>query len=75
MLELVGKKIGMTHVHKELGNIIPLTMVQIYDNCVMDIVGLDGNDDAKNLIIAFKKLDNAKKISKAVAGIYNKKLT
>lgn len=72
MLELVGKKIGMTHIHKEIGNIVPLTMVQIYDSCVMDVIAKD-NSDSKNLIIAFKKLENAKKLSKSVAGIFNKK--
>jgi large subunit ribosomal protein L3 len=72
MLELVGKKIGMTHIHKEIGNIVPLTMVQIYDNCVLDVVALE-NSEYKNLIIAFKKLENAKKLSKSVAGIFNKK--
>jgi len=72
MLELVGKKIGMTHIHKEIGNIVPLTMVQIYDSCVMDVIAKE-NSDSKNLIIAFKKLENAKKLSKSVAGIFNKK--
>ena len=72
MLELVGKKIGMTHIHKEIGNIVPLTMVQIYDNCVMDVIAQE-DSDSKNLIIAFKKLENAKKLSKSVAGIFNKK--
>jgi large subunit ribosomal protein L3 len=72
MLELVGKKIGMTHIHKEIGNIVPLTMVQIYDNCVLDVVAQE-NSEYKNLIIAFKKLENAKKLSKSVAGIFNKK--
>jgi large subunit ribosomal protein L3 len=72
MLELVGKKIGMTHLHKEAGNIGPLTFVEIYDNCVMD-VNENTHSDHKNLVIAFKKLENAKKLSKSVAGIFNKK--
>ena len=72
MLELVGKKIGMTHLHKEAGNIVPLTFVEIYDNCVMDI-NENTHSDHKNLVIAFKKLENAKKLSKSVAGIFNKK--
>jgi len=72
MLELVGKKIGMTHIHKEIGNIVPLTMVQIFDSCVMDVI-VQEDSESKNLIIAFKKLENAKKLSKSVAGIFNKK--
>jgi len=38
MLELVGKKIGMSHLFKDNGVAVPLTMVQIYDNCVLDLV-------------------------------------
>ncbi len=72
MLELVGKKIGMTHIYRDTGNIVPLTIIQLYDNCIIDINDNE-NGDSKKLLIAFKKLENSKKVSKAVIGIYNKK--
>jgi len=72
MLKLVGKKIGMTHVFKENGAIIPLTLLEIYDNTILDVEE-NSQSDKKNVTVAFKKVENSKKISKSVAGIYNKK--
>lgn len=72
MLELVGKKIGMTHIFKDSGNIVPLTLVELFDNTVME-VSENTENEYKNILVAFKKLENAKKISKPVAGIFNKK--
>jgi large subunit ribosomal protein L3 len=72
MLKLVGKKIGMTHIFKESGNIVPLTLLEIYDNTVIEVLDNPENEQ-KNVTIAFKKLENSKKISKSVAGIFNKK--
>jgi large subunit ribosomal protein L3 len=72
MLELVGKKIGMSHLFQEDGAIVPLTMVQVYDNCVLDLA-VNENKEFDNLLMAFEKVANPKKISKATAGIFNKK--
>ena len=72
MLELVGKKIGMTHQFGDNGSAVPLTMVQLYDNCVLDLK-VNEEKDFDNLLVAFEKCENAKKLSKAVAGIFNKK--
>lgn len=72
MLELVGKKIGMTHLYKENGNIVPLTLVELYNNCIISVAESE-NSVEKKLLLGFKKLENAKKISKAQAGIFNKK--
>lgn len=72
MLELLGKKIGMTHLFKDDGAIVPLTMVQLYDNCILS---LSANEE-KNfdyLSVAFEKAEKPKKIAKSVAGIFNKK--
>ncbi len=72
MLELVGKKIGMTHIYNEAGATVPLTMVQVYDNCVLDLT-INENKDFDNLLVAFEKVTNPKKVSKSFAGIFNKK--
>lgn len=72
MLKLVGKKIGMSHLFKDSGVAVPLTMVQVYDNCVLDLAVNEGKD-FDNLLMAFEKTVNPKKVSKSVAGIFNKK--
>ncbi len=72
MLELVGKKIGMTHLFKENGVSVPLTMVQVYENCVLELT-VNEDKDFDNLLVAFQKVASPKKISKSVAGIFNKK--
>jgi large subunit ribosomal protein L3 len=72
MLELVGKKIGMSHLFNEAGAAVPLTMVQIYDNCVLELK-VNEDKDFDNLLVAFEKTENPKKLSKSVAGIFNKK--
>lgn len=72
MLELVGKKIGMTHIFKENGTVVPLTMLKVYDNCVLDLV-VNEDKDFDNLLLAFEKADKTKNISKSVVGIFTKK--
>lgn len=71
MLELLGKKIGMTHIfNNEEGSSSPLTMVQLYDNCIIDAVD---NKDSARLRIGFKKLENTKNLSKSQIGVFKKK--
>jgi large subunit ribosomal protein L3 len=72
MLELVGKKIGMTHIFKDSGVLVPLTMIRVYDNCVLELA-INQDKEFDNLLVAFEKITIAKKVSKSVAGIFNKK--
>jgi len=72
MLELVGKKIGMTHLFKENGSIVPLTMVQMYDNCIIDFK-VNEDKDFDSVAVAFQKAEKVKNISKSVAGVFTKK--
>jgi large subunit ribosomal protein L3 len=72
MLELVGKKIGMTHIFKDSGSSVPLTIVQVYENCVLDLK-INEDKEFDSLLLAFQKIVNPKKISKSVTGIFNKK--
>lgn len=62
----------MSHIFKDNGAAVPLTMVQMYENAVLDLV-VDQNKESDSLLIAFEKISNSKKISKSVAGIFNKK--
>jgi large subunit ribosomal protein L3 len=72
MLELIGKKIGMTHLFKDSGESVPLTMIEVYENCVLDLA-VNENKEFDNLLMAFEKVANPKKISKPLAGVFNKK--
>ena len=72
MLELIGKKIGMSHMFKDSGTMVPLTMVQLYDNVVLD-VAVNEDKDFNSLSVAFEKLEKAKNISKSIAGVFAKK--
>ena len=72
MLSLIAKKIGMSHIYKENGTSVPFTLVQLHDNCVVDLFINEGKD-FDNLLIGYDKTDKAKKVSKPVAGIFAKK--
>lgn len=71
MLELIGQKIGMSHLYGEDGAMSPLTFIKLYDNCVIDLK-INEDKDFDDLILAFKKVE-AKKINKPQIGYFNKK--
>ena len=71
MLELLAKKIGMTHVYKNNGSSVAVTMIKLHDNRVIE---LDNSKEEYNPVsLAFIKTENFKKISKSVVGLFNKK--
>lgn len=72
MLELLGKKIGMSHMFNDSGVSLPVTMVELYENCVVDLL-VNADKDFDNLLIGFDKINNPKKVNKSVAGVFNKK--
>ena len=72
MLNLVAKKMGMSHSFSENGSSTALTIVKLYDNVVLD---LHVNEDKEfdNLLVAFEKAQKAKNIKKPISGIFTKK--
>lgn len=72
MLELLGKKIGMTHFFTESGDMIPLTMLQLYENAVLNFTVNEGKE-FDSLSLSFEKAASANKISKPLAGNFTKK--
>jgi large subunit ribosomal protein L3 len=74
MLELIGQKIGMSHLFNQDGIMQPLTFVKLYDNCVLDLA-VNENKDFDSLVVAFDKVTNAKKLNKSQVGFFNKKAT
>ena len=71
MLELLAKKIGMTHVYKSNGASVPITMIKLHDNRVIDLD--NSKEEHVSASLAFIKTENFKKINKSVIGIFNKK--
>jgi large subunit ribosomal protein L3 len=71
MINLIAKKIGMSHIYKDSGESTPFTMVKLYDHCVLKI---DVNQDKEfdNILIGFDKAMDGKKISKPIAGVFLK---
>jgi len=72
MLELVGKKIGMSHLYSDQGNRVPVTLVKMYDCCVSDFI-VNNNKIFNNIILAYDKVEKATKLTKPIKGIYQKK--
>lgn len=71
MLELLGKKVGMSHIFLETGASVPVTLIKLYDNCVVE-VKKDETKEFDKLVLAFEKTD-AKKLNKAQIQAFNKK--
>lgn len=61
----------MTHLYLENGKMLPLTLIKVYDNCVIDVK--ESESQPHQVTIAFDKLADAKKIKKPLAGIFTKK--
>lgn len=72
MLSLVAKKLGMSHIYKNNGSLVALTMVQVYDSCVVDVV-VDDTKDFDLLLIGVKKAGKLKNVAKPLAGVFLKK--
>jgi len=72
MLNLVAKKMGMSHSYSENGSSTALTIIKLYDNVVLD---LQVNEDKEfdNVLVAFEKAENGKNIKKPISGIFTKK--
>ena len=67
---LVGKKIGMTRIFTDVGDSIPVTVVDVSHNRVSDIKSTDGSGySAVQLAFGKKK---SKNLTRALSGIYEK---
>ena len=74
MLELIGQKMGMSHLFGEDGALSPLTFVKLYDNCILDLL-VNEEKEFDSLVVAFDKVTNPKKLNKSQVGFFNKKST
>ena len=72
MLELAGKKIGMSHVFDKDDRMVPLTFIELHDTAVIDIKKLDNSGNSLTLV-AYNKASKDKNIPKNLLGILKKK--
>ncbi|MFT6332784.1 MAG: large subunit ribosomal protein L3 [Lentimonas sp.] len=72
MMNLIAKKIGMTHLYQESGAAVPFTMVQLYDNCILDLT-VNSDKEFDNVLIGFDKATKPEKVSKPISGVFLKK--
>ncbi|MFT6106199.1 MAG: large subunit ribosomal protein L3 [Rickettsiales bacterium] len=72
MINLIAKKIGMSHLYQESGAAIPFTMVQLYDNCIIDL-SVNPDKEFDNILVGFDKSPKPEKVSKPISGVFLKK--
>jgi large subunit ribosomal protein L3 len=72
MIGLVAKKLGMSHIYREDGSMSAMTLVKVFDNCILDILS-DQSDDFDLLLVGVEKTDKLKNVSKSVSGSFLKK--
>lgn len=65
---ILGKKIGMTHLLKEDGASVPVTVLAVTPNLVVDVTEISDNDYCVVLGIGKKK-----RLKKSEAGFYSKR--
>lgn len=74
MFSVVGKKIGMSRLYNETGEVTPVTLVKVYDGQVVEFIANDNEKDFNKVVLAYGKVNNPKKkISKPLLGFYKKK--
>ncbi|MBF0541540.1 MAG: 50S ribosomal protein L3 [Nitrospirae bacterium] len=68
---IIGKKIGMSHIYKEDGTVIPVTLIEAGPCCVVQVktVERDGYEAVK---LGFNELKKQKMINKALKGACDK---
>lgn len=62
----------MSHIFQDSGAAVPLTMIQVYDNCVLDLI-VNQDKEFDSLSMGFEKATHPKRVSKPIAGVFNKK--
>ena len=71
MTGLIGRKVGMTRIFDEVGNVIACTVIEVAPNVVTQVKSADGADgyDAVQLAAGEKK---AKRVTRALRGHFDR---
>ncbi|AFA41053.1 50S ribosomal subunit protein L3 [Wigglesworthia glossinidia endosymbiont of Glossina morsitans morsitans (Yale colony)] len=70
MYGLVGRKIGMTQIFNAQGQIIPVTVIQIHENRIVQIKNMQ--NDKYSAIQITTGIKNSKNINKSIIGHFKK---
>lgn len=68
MKAIIGKKIGMTRIFDDMGNVVPVTLIMA-DNCVVTQIKTEEKDKYNSVQIG---IDDDKKINKPLVGHLSK---
>ncbi len=71
MTAILGKKLGMTQVFDERGDMIPVTVVEAGPCCVIQ-VKTGENDGYESLKVGYKEENKLKRVNKAMKGMFEK---
>ena len=69
MLGLIGKKIGMTQIYSDSGELYPATVLEVGPCPIVYVKSRDGKDGYNSIKLGYWQSDN---ISKPVKGIFDK---
>lgn len=68
---IIGKKIGMTHIYKEDGTVIPVTLIEAGPCCVVQ-VKTQQRDGYEAIKLGYNELKKQKMVNKALKGACDK---
>ena len=54
MINLLAKKVGMSHMYKDNGSVIPLTLIKLHESCVVDVI-VNEDKEFDNILIGYEK--------------------
>lgn len=72
MISLVAKKLGMSHVYMESGSMVAMTLVKVFDNCVLDVLTAE-SDRFDVLLLGVERTSKTKKVPKPISGSFLKR--
>ncbi len=71
MTAILGKKLGMTQVFDEKGDMIPVTVVEAGPCCVIQVKTRE-NDGYESLKVGYQEENKLKRVNKAMKGMFDK---
>ena len=71
MTAILGKKLGMTQVFNEKGDMIPVTVIEAGPCCVIQ-VKTSGSDGYESLKVGYQEENKLKRVNKAMQGMFDK---
>lgn len=71
MTGILGKKLGMTQVFDDKGNLLPVTVIEAGPCCVVQVKTVE-HDGYEAVKVGFSEVKKEKKVNKPTLGVYKK---